>query len=111
MVVSFIYAHWVEWVFTIICGFFAWGYRNVSVRLKKEQKKNEAIADGVQALLREAIVDNFNKYNDRGYCPIYAKESIKKVYTAYSALGGNDVATSLYHKILNMKEDDDAVNG
>lgn len=77
----------------------------MSTRLKTEQEKNKAIADGVQSLLRESIVENFNKYTDRGYCPIYAKESIKKVYNSYHKLGGNDVATELYNKLLAMPEE------
>ncbi len=63
-----------------------------------------AVSTGVQALLREDLVHNYNKYTDRGYCPIYAKESIKRVYAAYHGLGGNDVATELYHKLLAMPE-------
>ena len=55
--------------------------------------------------MRENRGSSYNKYLDRKYCPIYAKESLKKAYTAYSALGGNDVATSLYKKILEMPEE------
>lgn len=72
---------------------------------KEREEKEKALSDGVQALLRESIVSAYNKSLDRGYCPIYAKESIKKVYTAYHNLEGNDVATSLYHKILQMPEE------
>lgn len=104
-VIAYIQAHWVTWLFAAISGGLAWGYRSISARLKEEQKKNEAIAQGVQSLLRESIVDNYNKYSDRGFCPIYAKESIKKVYAAYSALGGNDVAHELYLKLLRMPEE------
>ena len=71
---------------------------------KKQEAKEQAISDGLQALLRESIVSAYNKYTDRGYCPIYAKESIKKAYKSYAALGGNDVATGLYRKILDMPE-------
>ena len=39
--------------------------------------------------------------------PIYAKESIKKCYKAYHDLGGNDVASELYQKMLKMKEEKD----
>ena len=98
-------AHWVEWLFAVITGLAGLGYRNVSARLKIEQERNTAIAEGVQSLLRESIVENYNKYTDRGYCPIYAKESIKKVYTEYHKLNGNDVATELYHKLLAMPEE------
>lgn len=94
-----------EWLFALITAAAGLGYRNVSDQLKAERKKNQAIADGVQSLLRESIVENYNKYTDREYCPIYAKESIKKVYTAYHNLGGNDVATELYHKLLAMPEE------
>ena len=68
----------------------------------KEEEREKALADGVQALLRESIVTNYNRYLDKGACPIYAKESIKKVYKSYEALGGNDVAHDLYEKILKM---------
>lgn len=76
-------------------------------RLKAEQKKNAAIAEGVKSLLRESIVQNYNKYQDREFCPIYAKESIKRVYEAYHNLGGNDVATKLYNTLLDMPEEAD----
>lgn len=105
--IAYIAEHGLEWFFAIITGIFGLGYRSVSKKLKEEKARNEAIAEGVQALLRENIVSNYNKYHDRGYCPIYAKESIKKAYTAYAALGGNDVAESLYKKILDMKEEEE----
>ena len=71
----------------------------------EEKAKEQAISDGLQALLRESIVTAYSKYTDRGYCPIYAKESLKKVYKSYEALGGNDVAKGLYHKLLDMPEE------
>lgn len=104
-ILSWIASHWVQWLFSALLAILAAGYRQIAARLKEEQKKNEAIAQGVQSLLRESIVDNYNKYSDRGYCPIYAKESIKKVYQAYHALEGNDVATELYNKLLKMPEE------
>lgn len=104
-ILSYIGTHWLEWVCAIIAGLAGLGYKNLSKRLKEEKTQSKAIADGVQSLLRESIVGNYNKYNERGYCPIYVKESMKKLYTAYHNLGGNDVATSLYEKVLKMPED------
>lgn len=72
---------------------------------QEEEKKQEALENGVQCLLRNSIVSDYNKYQSKGYCPIYAKETIKKTYKAYSALGGNDVATGLYHELLSMPSD------
>lgn len=104
-VFSYISAHWVQWLFAGLLAVLGWGYRTVSARLRAEQDKNEAIAEGVQALLRESIVNSYNKYSERGACPIYGKESVKKAYAAYHQLGGNDVATELYQKILKMEEE------
>lgn len=102
---AFIQSHFWEKVFALVTAVLAWCLRNVSKRLKEEQVKNDAISEGIQALLRENIVNNYNKYSDRGYMPIYAKESLKRAYTAYKALGGNDVATELYKKMLQMREE------
>lgn len=101
-ILTYIGAHWVEWLFAICLAALTFAWRTVTARLKEEQKKNEAIAEGVQSLLRESIVTNYNRYHDKGYCPIYAKESIKKVYQSYHNLGGNDVATGLYKQLLEM---------
>lgn len=106
-IIEFISAHWVEWLFAGAVSVLAFLYRNIAARLKIEQAKNTAIAQGVQSLLRENIVNNYNKYSEKGFCPIYAKESVKKLYAAYHDLGGNDVATELYRKLLMMPEDED----
>ena len=102
-ILAYIAANWVKWLFAICLALLTLAWRTVIARLKEEQKKNEAIAEGVQSLLRECIVSNYNRYHDKGYCPIYAKESIRRVYHAYhDGLGGNDVAKELYDKLLKM---------
>lgn len=101
---AFIAAHWLEWLFTAVLAVLSWLFKLMRDQLEEEKKKNEAIAEGVQSLLRESIVNNYNRYTDKGFCPIYAKESMKKVYKAYHNLGGNDVATELYNKVLKMAE-------
>ena len=44
----------------------------------------------------------FDKYMDKKYCPVYAKESLSRAYAAYHTLGGNDVATELYHQVIEL---------
>lgn len=101
VVLEFLQAHWLEWV----CGLISFSLAGLYKSFRTQQKKNDAIAEGVQSLLRENIVHNYNKYQDKEYCPIYAKESIKRVYEAYHNLGGNDVATKLYNTLLAMPEE------
>lgn len=104
-ILQFIQENWLEWLFAIVTFILGCLYRDVKKRLKDEQQKSTAIAEGVKSLLRESIVQNYNKYLDRACCPIYAKESVKKVYESYHNLGGNDVATKLYQKLLEMPEE------
>lgn len=103
-ILAFISAHWLEWLFTAVLAVLSYLFRGLRAQMKEEHEKSEAIAAGVQALLRESIVNGYNRYLDKGYCPVYAKESLRKVYLSYHNLGGNDVATSLYHKVLDMPE-------
>lgn len=102
---AFVTAHWLKWSFTAVLAVLSWLFKTLRDQLAEEREKNAAIAEGVQSLLRESIVGNYNRYQDRGFCPIYAKESIKRVYKAYHNLGGNDVATELYGKLLKMPEE------
>ena len=101
-ILSYITSHWVDWVFGVCLAGLAVAWRYVLSKLKQEHAKNEAIAEGVQCLLRESIVTNYNIYKEKGYCPIYAKESLKRLYHAYDGLLGNDVASQLYHEMLDM---------
>lgn len=96
--------HWVEWLFGLAFAFLGYEYKILYKRMKDEQAKNNAISDGVQALLRESIIDTYVKATEKGYVPIYVKDSIKRVYQSYSALSGNDVAHKLYEKLLMMPE-------
>lgn len=107
-ILSYIASHWIEWLFTLCIAVLAFAWRSVVKHLKAEQARSDAIAEGVQSLLRESIVQNYNRYHDKGFCPIYAKESIKRVYKAYHDLDGNDVATGLYRELLEMPPEREA---
>ena len=71
---------------------------------KKNDELRSNIAVGVQSLLRAEIIRTHDKYTQRGYCPIYAKESLTKQYNAYHNLGGNDVATELYKQCIYLPD-------
>ncbi len=72
---------------------------------KKWHRRQRAVENGMQCLLRSEIIRQYEKWEERGYCPIYAKEALKRGYDAYHALGGNDVATGLYEELLELPSD------
>ena len=106
-IIDYIMNNWVAWIFFFFWAVSKINFRKLRKRLETEEKKNIAIANGVQAMLRDAIINNYNKYNDKGYMPIYARESVKKIYEAYQGLGGNDVAHDLYEKMRHWDTDPD----
>lgn len=76
---------------------------------KRDRKtdQDQALCSGVQCLLRAEIIRSYEKYSERGYCPLYSKQALTTAYKSYHALGGNDVATDLYEKIMDLPERED----
>lgn len=104
-IVQYIFLHWVEWLFLAISALLGWGYRQLTKRQKAETERNTALHEGMQALLRDRIIQAYSHYQDKQYCPIYGKENVKRMYDAYHTLGGNDVATKLKDTLLEMPEE------
>lgn len=105
VIMQYIAENWVEWLFVAISAFLGYCYRQLNKQQKEEATKNQALHDGMQALLRDRIIQAYNHYQDKGCCPIYGKENVKRMYDAYHVLGGNDVATELKNKLLAMPEE------
>ena len=91
-----------EWLVPFTCGLAVSISCALAAKIKKREDRARLVEDGVESLLRLEIVRSYNEYTERGYCPIYAKESLTRAYNDYHALGGNDVATSLYEKIMAL---------
>lgn len=88
-----------KWLIPAVCGgIITWAVTYIKLRKKRES----ALEEGLKCLLRAEIIRNHDKYLDRGYCPIYAKEALKHAYAAYHALRGNDVATQLYNEVMAL---------
>lgn len=84
-----------KWAIPVICG--------AAVTLATTAiAKVRATSNGLQCLLRPEIISQYEKWNERGYCPIYAKEALEKAYNAYHGLGGNDVATTMYKQVIKL---------
>lgn len=97
-----IQSYWLDLLFAIFTGFLGLCYKGLKKELMKKIKKQDAVKEGVVALLRQALYDSYNKWTERGYCPIYAMEVSTRIYEQYHALGGNDVGTELYERLKEL---------
>lgn len=99
---SIIQQYWLDLIFAAFTGFLGLCYKSLKTELVKRIREQEAVKEGVVALLRQALYDSYNKWSEREYCPIYAMEVSKRIYEQYHALGGNDVGTELYERLKEL---------
>lgn len=57
---------------------------------------------GVQALLRAQMIQDYNKYSELGYAPIYARENFQNCWSQYHSLGANGVMDDIHNKFLRL---------
>lgn len=58
---------------------------------------------GVKALLRAQMISDYNKWSERGYAPIYAKQNFENLWEQYHALKGpNGVMDGLHTAFMSL---------
>lgn len=68
-----------------------------------KKKENDALKAGLQALLRDRIIQAYNHYcDDKKWIPIYALESINACFRSYEALGENGVINGLIEQLNDL---------
>jgi len=96
---EFIIKYWLEIAFTVIVGAISYIFKEI-LKLFKRQK---AVEDGVVALLRNAMLQEYRKFKTLGEIPIIDKENFEHMYKQYHELGGNDIGSKMYEEIREMK--------
>lgn len=69
---------------------------------RRKAKNQNTLQDGVQALLRDRIIQAHNHYTEKGYIPVYGMDNVMKLYEAYHELGGNGTATKLVDDLREL---------
>ena len=88
----------------LVSFFLGGGLAYAAARCKGGFKREKAMQEGVKCLLRSELIDYHEKYVERGSCPLYVKESTRRIYEAYHELGGNGVITKLYQDLMALAE-------
>ena len=66
---------------------------------KRVEEQNTATMLGVQALLRDRLLQAFNHYLARGYITAGERDNIENMYTQYEKLGPNNVIHDIYDQV------------
>ncbi len=83
---------------SIIVSF--WGF--IFHQVKRTGRSVKAICLGLQAVLRAQMVDDYNRYSEKGYAPIYAKDNFENCWVQYEALGANGVMSDIHAKFMAL---------
>lgn len=62
----------------------------------------KAIKLGLQALLRAQLIGDYNKWSERGYAPIYARENFENCWKQYHSLGVNGVMDDIHERFMEL---------
>jgi hypothetical protein len=77
-------------------------FKYLHTLIKKNTEDNRAIKLGVQAMLRSQMIDDYNKWSERGYAPIYARENFENCWKNYHGLGANGVMDNIHEKFFEL---------
>ena len=71
--------------------------------IKSEKEVQKALKQGVQAMLRSQMINDYNKwYENKGYAPIWAKDNFQNVWVQYESLGENGVMNDIHNKFMSL---------
>ena len=99
---EFIIKYWIEVAFGAVAAGLGAAFKVLSKRVHKQLCDQQSLRDGTQALLRNEIIKEYDKYMGREWIPIYAMENMNDMYQAYHALGGNGTITKLMEEIREL---------
>lgn len=71
-------------------------------QIKQNRKDTEAVKLGLQALLRSQMISDYNKYSEKGFAPVYARDNFENCWKQYHSLGANGVIDDLHEKFLDL---------
>ena len=66
------------------------------------EKQNKAIMLGVQAMLRDRLLQGYRHYIDKGFAEYDDRENLENIYTQYHALGANGVMDDMRNQFRGL---------
>ncbi len=71
-------------------------------RLEALDKRDEVFAGAIRSMLRQSIINTYDRYTLKGWAKVYVKDNVQEMYDCYHALGGNGTITHLVDEFMNL---------
>ncbi len=88
--------YWLQWLCGLVAGAMLTSWRKLWTRQR-------AVELGVQALLRDRLVQAYYHYAERDWITLHGLEAVEGMYQQYHALGGNGTVTKLMEDIRRLE--------
>ena len=106
-IINLAVSYWVQALFGVMAVGIGALFRWLVSRFRDNDKRQNAMEKGIQALLRDRIVQSYYHYSDRGWITLHGLEAVDKMYTEYHNLGGNGTVTKLHDDLHKLEVRDD----
>ena len=73
---------------------------------QEEKKKQEALMKGVQAVLRDRLLQGYRHYESKGCADYDDRSNMENMYSAYHNLGENGIMDDMHDKFLELPQQD-----
>ena len=70
--------------------------------IRLQVKQNHAVRDGLRAILRDRLLQDFRRCSLQGYADSDERQNFENMYVQYHALGGNGVMDDIRRKFFDL---------
>lgn len=70
--------------------------------MKTLRLRQQALELGIQALLRNALIQQYDYWAPKNHVPVHIKDNFANMYQQYHALGANGVMDGMYQSFMDM---------
>ena len=78
---------------------------------REMEQQNRAIMAGVQALLRDRLLQGYRHYADKGWADYDVRQNMENIYLQYHGLGQNGIMDQMREEFLRLpmqRKDDES---
>lgn len=94
--------YWIEWVFGLVTAGLLAYIRSIARQIKHEREEQQALRNGVKALLKINLDKECERCQRDGWCGSVKRSTIDDMYKAYKGLGGNGGTKALVEQTLAL---------
>lgn len=104
--IEWLIKYWLEALFGGLLTFMIAWCKSLQNKLKKKQAEQDALKEGMKAILHDMLFQLCEKYLMLGYIPVEESEEVlargKVLWEAYSGLDGNGTGEKIYTRFTNL---------